>query len=122
MKKIIVLLSVLFLSILLVGCISIPLGDGGKLEVSKDGVNVDLGEEEESIGDEIEVVEEDVEGPGPKKMQQMRMKGRKKESPVKRQPDQSNNFIVRMRFNSSNRRWKYRNIGRLTYDNSGRRR
>lgn len=52
-------LSVLFLSILLVGCISIPLGDGGKLEVSKDGVNVDLGEE--SAVDEIEVDDEDVE-------------------------------------------------------------
>ena len=46
MKRILILLSVLFLGILLAGCISIPLGDGGKLEVSKDGVNIDPGEED----------------------------------------------------------------------------
>ena len=66
MKKILMLLSVLFLGILLAGCISIPLGDGGKLEVSKDGVNIDTGEgddveSEESSEDEKEkeIVKED---------------------------------------------------------------
>ena len=63
LKKISILLSILFLSILLAGCISIPLGDGGKLGVSKDGVNVDLGEEEAEAEENIdEIAEEDVEG------------------------------------------------------------
>ena len=54
MKKISILLGVLFLSILLAGCISIPLGDGGKLEVSKDGVNIDMGEEDAADNGEVE--------------------------------------------------------------------
>ena len=49
-----ILLGVLLLSILLAGCISIPLGDGGKLEVSKDGVNIDTGEEDGTENDEVE--------------------------------------------------------------------
>ncbi|QUW21049.1 hypothetical protein JSQ81_14685 [Sporosarcina sp. Marseille-Q4063] len=62
MKKISILLSVLFLSILLAGCISIPLGDGGQLEVSKDGVNIDTGEEDGADNGEVEEAEEGVEG------------------------------------------------------------
>ena len=61
MKKIGILLSVLFLGILLAGCISIPLGDGGKLEVSKDGVNLDTGEEEGADSGEAENIDEDAE-------------------------------------------------------------
>lgn len=53
MKKILAYLSVAFVSILLTGCISIPLGDGGKVEVSKDGINIDMAEETE-----VEAVEE----------------------------------------------------------------
>lgn len=44
------------------GCISIPLGDGGKLELSKDGVSMNPGEAEvevEEVEQEDEVVEED---------------------------------------------------------------
>ena len=60
LRKIRLLLAVLFLSMLLAGCLSIPLGDGGKLEVSKDGVNVDVGEDEGSENEEAE--EADMEG------------------------------------------------------------
>lgn len=65
MKRILMLLTALFLGILLAGCISIPLGDGGKLEVSKDGLNVDLGEEDgtesaEQVADET--AEESMDG------------------------------------------------------------
>ena len=58
MKKLILFLSTLFLSVLLAGCISIPLGDGGKLEVSKDGVNIDNGEEKQPEVEEVETPEE----------------------------------------------------------------
>lgn len=61
MKKIGLLLSVLFLGILLAGCISIPLGDGGKLEVSKDGVSLDTGEEEGADSGEEESIDENAE-------------------------------------------------------------
>ena len=50
MKKISGLLSILFMGILLGGCVSIGLSDGSTLEISEDGVKVIA--EEESEGDE----------------------------------------------------------------------
>lgn len=73
MRKIIILLSIFSILVLLSGCISIPLGDGGTLEVSKDGLTIDEGKvasdsiEEEEIEEveaaelEIETSEEDLE-------------------------------------------------------------
>ena len=59
MKKMLTFMSIFLASLLLTGCVSIPLGDGGKLEVSKDGINVDLGEGSESEIDEVESAEEE---------------------------------------------------------------
>ncbi|WP_438314662.1 hypothetical protein [Sporosarcina sp. FA9] len=65
MKKVLVFLSILIASSLLVGCISIPLGDGGKLELSKDGISMNPGEAdgieevEVEAEPEDEIVEED---------------------------------------------------------------
>ena len=58
--------SIVSILVLLSGCISIPLGDGGTLEVSKDGISVDEGKEpsnatEDEVIDEVEAVEVDIE-------------------------------------------------------------
>lgn len=60
MKKILTLMSIFLASILLTGCISIPLGDAGTLEVSEDGISVNSGDKEDT-GEE-DVVKEDEPG------------------------------------------------------------
>ncbi|MFD1927455.1 hypothetical protein ACFSFY_05170 [Sporosarcina siberiensis] len=63
MKKVLVFFAMLIVSSLLVGCISIPLGDGGKLEVSKDGISMNPGEAEAEVVEVEEVEEiEEIEG------------------------------------------------------------
>lgn len=58
LQKIIMLFSIFSIGVLLSGCISIPLGDGGTLEVSKDGITVDEGKAiNDSIEDEAEETE-----------------------------------------------------------------
>jgi len=59
MRKIVMMISLLMTILLVAGCVSIPLGDGGKLEVSKEGLNIDMGEEE-SLGDSEEIIEPEV--------------------------------------------------------------
>lgn len=72
MKKIIMVFSIFSILVLLSGCISIPLGDGGTLEVSKDGFSVDEGKEgsnatEDEMIEEDETVDVDVAEPEPEK-------------------------------------------------------
>ena len=61
MKKVLMIISILLAGLLVTGCVSIPLGDAGTLEISKDGVNVAPGDEEEldANPDVKEIIEED---------------------------------------------------------------
>ncbi|MHA6258859.1 hypothetical protein ACXYMX_02980 [Sporosarcina sp. CAU 1771] len=59
MKKYIAMMTIIFASILLTGCISIPLGDAGTLELSEDGISVTPGDATEE-SEQDAVVEEEV--------------------------------------------------------------
>lgn len=52
-------MSIFLASILLTGCISIPLGDAGTLEVSEDGISVNPGDKENAGEGEGDIVKED---------------------------------------------------------------
>ena len=57
MRKVMMMFSILFLSIILSGCVTIPMTDGGTLEISADGLTIIPGEDGETGDDAGTVVE-----------------------------------------------------------------
>ncbi len=49
MKKLLLMLLIFWATILLAGCISIPLGDGEKLTIGFNGINIEADDAEENM-------------------------------------------------------------------------
>ena len=61
LKKIVLVMSILLAGTILSACVSIPLGDSGKLVISMEGINIEANDAEEVMAEgDIEVVDEAV--------------------------------------------------------------